>query len=175
MIGAIIIFLIAAGLFVGLLYFCFYNGYKTSKEKKELKEKYDPIYTAQLKHTSGLPVTAGAIVKVIYCEDRFIFLKDKQEITVSRDKIKSVDCVTGKNLKTEQATGAAAGALVFGGLSGAVLGSLIATSTYLVINYESKDEPKSIILDTFASGLFAVKVSKDFKKNDDSPEEKIEL
>lgn len=175
MIGAIIILLIVGGLFAGILYFCFSNGYKAAKEKKELDEKYVPIYTAQLKHTDGLPIAAGAIVKVVYCEDRFVFLKDKQEITVSRAKVKNVDCVTGKNLKTQQAAGAAAGALVFGELSGAVLGSLIATSTYLVISYESDGDNKSIILDTFASGLFATKVAKDFKKNDSRPEEKIEL
>lgn len=124
MLGSIILLVLVAGIFIAFVSFCFYKAYTGSKENQELEEKYEPIYTATFKHTDGLPMSAGAIVKAIYCEDCFVFLKDKQEITVSREKVKSVDLVTGKDIKTQQATGA----LILGGLSGAVIGSLLATS-----------------------------------------------
>lgn len=128
-----------------------------------------------LKHADGLPVVSGAIVKVCYCEDKIVFIKDNQEITISRDKITSIDCVTGKDIKAQQISGAAAGKFLFGGISGAVIGSLIATTTYLVISYNSNGENKSVVLDTYVSGTFALKVQKDFKQNNSKTLESIEL
>lgn len=172
---AILLCIIIFGGFAAFIIFCFYKAYTSAKEQRETKEKYNPIYNSSLKHTSGLPLASGAIVKVCYCKDRIVFVYDKQEITILRDKITSIDCVTGKDIKAQQAAGAAAGKYLFGGLTGAFIGSLLATSTYLVISYKTNEEYKSVVLDTYVSGTFANKVQKDFKRNTNTIPESIEL
>ena len=170
----IIVFGIFA-VFAAMIGFCFYNSKKLHQAQKVIREKYNPIYVNNLKHIDGLPIVSGAIVKVCYCEDRMVFIKDNQECTISRDKITSIDCVTGKDIKSKQISGAATGKFLFGGILGAVIGSLIATTTYLVNSYNSNGENKSVVLDTYASGMFALKVQKDFKHKESGEIESIEL
>ncbi|MCM1231963.1 MAG: hypothetical protein NC489_17730 [Ruminococcus flavefaciens] len=160
-------FLIFAVFVIGLSYVC-YIGYKKSAAKKKEQdsnaEKFGADMYSTLKHVDGLPVAQGTLIDVYYGPDKFVFTKDGQEFVVAREKITGVDVVTGKDLKSQQLGGAAAGKIVFGGMSGAVIGTLIATTTYLVVSYISNDETKFIILDPAASGLFMSKVQKDFAK-----------
>lgn len=175
--GTVIIYIIVFGLLAAFFIGCGYLLYKSTlriKEQSNEKKKYDPIQYAVLKHIDGLPLIQGSLVDVMYCEDKFVFVKDNQEISVSLDKVIDVDNVTGKDIKAQQAQGATAGALVFGGLSGAVIGSLAATTTYFVISYKSNDEIKSIIFDC-SSSFFGIKVKKHFKNNNSRGEETIEL
>ena len=162
-------------LFFGVMGYLIYKWSKAQKKQRADREKYDPIYHAVLKHTDGLPIVQGAETNTFYCEDKFVFVRDNKEVSVAMDKVLSVDWVTGKNLSSQQVTGAAAGALVFGGISGAVLGSLIATTYYLVITYKSNNEVKHIVMDCYLSGSFGSKVQKHFKENNYREEEKIEL
>lgn len=149
----------------GIILFIGWTASATSRLKKKIAEKYGAKFYSTLKHIEGLPIVGGVMVDVYYTPNKIIFIKDQQEIMVNTEKVKSVDVATGKDIKSQQATGAIAGNLILGGLTGALVGSLIATSTYLIITYESNDEVKSIILDTAASGTFALNVQKDFKKN----------
>lgn len=165
--------------FLALMIFIAYKGYKKSsagaKTKVNDKERFGATMNATLKHTEGLPIANGVPVEVFYGPDKFVFKKDNQEISVSRDKITSVDCVTGKDLKGQAAAGAVAGKYILGGMTGAVIGSLVATTTYLTISYVSGGENKFIVLDTYMSGTFALKVQKDFKQNNNAPTNSIEL
>lgn len=175
--GTAIIYIIVIGLIIAVCYGLIrFIGKCASraKEQSDMKDKYNSIYYAMLKHIDGLPLIQGSLVDVMYCADKFVFVKDNQEISVSLDKVIDVDNVTGKDIKSQQAQGAAAGALVFGGLSGAVIGSLAATTTYFVISYKSNDEIKSIIFDC-SSSFFGIKVKKHFKNNNSRGEETIEL
>lgn len=152
---------------IGLSCIC-YMGYKKSVAKKKEQdsnaERFGTAMHSTLKHVDGLPIAQGTLVDVYYGPDKFVFTKDGQEFVVAREKITSVDVVTGKDLKSQQLGGAAAGKIILGGMSGAIIGTLIATTTYLVISYISNDETKFIILDPAASGLFMTKVQKDFAK-----------
>ena len=129
--------------------------------------------TATLKHTEGLPIAKGVPVEVYYGPEKVVFKKDKQEISIARSKITGIDCVTGKDIKARQV--AATGKYLLGGMTGAVIGSLVATTTYLVISYTSDGKDKYVMLDTAASGTFALKVQKDFKQHDTSAPSSIEL
>ena len=112
---------------------------------------------------------------VYYGPEKVVFKKDKQEISIARSKITGIDCVTGKDIKSRQLAGAATGKYLLGGMTGAVIGSLAATTTYLVISYTSDGRDKYVMLDTAASGTFALKLQKDFKKHDTSAPSSIEL
>ena len=159
--------------------YAFYVFKKHSTAKKKTTEQrlsqYSATMSAQLKHTSGLPLAAGVPVTMYYGPDKIVFKKDKQEISISREKITSIDGVTGKDIKSKQLSGAAAGKFLLGGTAGAKIGSLVATTIYLVISYTSNGENKYIILDTAMSGSFYLNVQKDFAKTNKATPTSIEL
>lgn len=160
--------------FLGYHIYLVWKIFSTSKRtKKRLMQQYGATLTATLKHTEGLPLAKGVLVDVYYGPEKILFKKDNQEI--ARSKISDIDCVTGEAMKSQMTTGAVAGKYILGGLSGAVIGSLIATTIYLVISYTSDGSDKYVILDTAASGTFAHNVQKDFKQNDTSAPKSIEL
>ena len=159
--------------------YAFYVFKKHSTAKKKTTEQrlsqYSATMSAQLKHTSGLPLSAGVPVTMYYGPDKIVFKKDKQEISISREKITSIDGVTGKDIKSKQLSGGAAGKFLLGGTAGAIIGSLVATTIYLVISYTSNGENKYIILDTAMSGSFYLNVQKDFAKTNKATPTSIEL
>lgn len=161
------------------LTFICYLLYKHFSAKKQTEKKrlarYGATESGTLKHADGLPLAKGVLVEVFYGPEKIVFKKDKQEISIARNKIAGIDCVTGKDIKGQQLAGAATGKYVLGGMTGAVIGSLAATTTYLVVSYTSESKDKYVILDTAASGMFALKVQKDFKKHDTSAPSSIEL
>lgn len=152
---------------------------KYSKRKKAAKEmrleRYGAKFSGTLKHTSGLPIAKGVMVEVLYCPDKFVFKKGSQEFIVAREKITSVDVVTGQHIKSQQMAGAASGKYIFGGTAGAVIGALAATSTYLAISYVSGGKDKSILLDTASSMTFASKAKKEFESTGSVPHRSVEL
>ena len=165
--------------FVGLMRFIAYKGYKKSSAIKKAKDntagRLGATLVGTLKHTSGLPIAKGVFIDVYYCPDKFVFKKDGQEFTIAREKITSVDVVTGQNIKSQQMTGAATGKYLFGGTTGAVIGSLAATTTYLAVSYTSDEKAKCVLLDTASSGMFALKVQKDFAKTSIMKRTTVEL
>lgn len=171
--------------FIIIIALAAYLGYvvyvlrKRSEAKKKAKEKcisqYGATMNAQLKHISGLPLAEGVMVTMYYGPEKIVFKKDKQEISIAREKITSIDGVTGKDIKSRQISGAAAGKFIIGGTAGAVIGSLVATTIYLVISYTSGGENKYVILDTAMSGSFYLNVQKDFAKTNNVAPTSIEL
>lgn len=148
---------------------------KGKKDKQLKMEKYGATLTGTLKHTSGLPIAKGVFIDVYYCPDKFVFKKDGQEFTIAREKITSVDVVTGQNIKSQLMAGAATGKYLFGGTTGAVIGSLAATTTYFAVSYISDGKDKCVLLDTASSGMFAIKVQKDFAKTGAVQRRSVEL
>lgn len=171
--------------FIIIIVLAAYLGYvvyvlrKRSAAKKKAKEKrlsqYGATISAQLKHISGLPLAEGVMVTMYYGPEKIVFKKDKQEISIAREKITSIDGVTGKDIKSRQIAGAAAGKFIIGGTAGAVIGSLVATTIYLVISYTSGGKNKYVILDTAMSGSFYLNVQKDFAKTNKAAPTSIEL
>lgn len=146
-----------------------------TNESKTKKEKYGAAKKGYLKHIEGLPLAGGVFVDTYYCPDKIVFVKENQEISIAMNKIISIDCTQGSDIKSQKATGAIAGKYILGGLSGAIIGSLAASTTYFIITYKSDDEIKYIIFDVDASSNFAYSVKKDFKLNYCNDINKIEL
>ena len=86
-----------------------------------------------------------------------------------------MDIVLGKDIKAQAATGAVAGKYLFGGLGGAAIGAMLATTFCLVILYKKDDEKKTILLDSTGSDLPFKKILNDFKNNHFNKTKKIEL
>lgn len=165
--------------FVGVMLFISYKGYKKSSKVKKARAaisgRLGATMNGTLKHTEGLPLAPGVMVDVYYGPQKIVFKKDGQEISIAREKVTGIDVTTGKNIKAQQMAGAVTGKYVIGGTTGAIIGSLAATTTYLVISYTSEGENKFIILDTAASGTFALKVQKDYAQTSTARASSIEL
>ena len=165
--------------FIGLMMWLICKGFINASERKQRiekeKQKFSAVEMAELKHSSGLPFPEGVLIEVFYGNEKIVFKKDEQIATVSFSKIRSIDLVSGSELKRDVAAGAVAGKYILGGLAGAAVGALLATSTYLVIGYESDGENKTILLDTALSGLFPGRMQKFFKDNFKQTEKTIVL
>ena len=165
--------------FIGLMFWLIFKSFVKSNERKQMieeqKQKFNAIERAELKHSSGLPFSEGVPVEVFYGKEKITFKKDEQIATIDYSKIRSIDVITGSELKKDVATGAIAGKYIIGGLAGAAVGALLATSTYLVIGYESNNENKTILLDTAMSGLFSNRMQKFYRENFKQTEKTIEL
>ena len=175
---SILIFLLFFGGMIYLLYKSIVMSNNRKEKIEQQKEEFNAIERAELKHTSGLPFPEGVTVEVLYGSDKITFVKNDQTATINNEQIRSIDVITGKDLKSNIATGAIAGKFVLGGLAGAAIGALLSTSTYLVIGYESNNENKAVILDTAMSGMFSTKLQKFFKSNynsNDNDKKNIEL
>lgn len=162
---------LAPFLAIGTILYLAYIGYflykyfsKRKKAQKARLERRGATMSGTLKHVSGLPLAKGLMVEMFYGPDKITFKKDGQEINISRDKVTSIDIVTGDGTARKAMGGAATGKYVAGGTAGAAVGALAAIDTYLVISYTSEGESKSIRLDTASSGTFPPKVVKDFQQ-----------
>jgi hypothetical protein len=161
----------------GAVAFIIYNLIKWNKQQEAKEEgliKYSAIYTGILKHVEGLPIAGGSFIEFFYGKKKLTFKKDNQEISLDRDKIISIDLVSGQDMKNQAATGAIAGKYLLGGLGGAALGVLLMATFYLVIIYEKDGENKTILLDSTGSSFPFKKMLDDFK-SDHQKEIKIDL
>jgi len=166
-------------LFVGgVILFCV-KSFKKSIKMQRAKEngliKYSAIYAGLLKHIDGLPIASGSIVEFFYGTQKIIFRKDNQEISLECNKILSMDIVLGKDVKSQAATGAIAGKYLLGGLGGAALGAILATTFYFVVIYKKDEENKTILLDSTGSDLPLKKILDDFKSNHQNTTQNIQL
>lgn len=165
--------------FCGGLFYVSYRSYKKAKANKRAKAatatRLGATMSGTLKHVSGLPLAKGLMVEMFYGPEKVTFKKDGQEFNISRDKITGIDVVLGDGSGRKALGGAASGKYIAGGTTGAVVGALAAIDTYLVISYTSEGKSKSVRLGTAASGTFATKVEKDFKKTYHQKRSKIDL
>lgn len=172
-----IIWVFVIGIFAGVGYL-FFKLCKTSVKRigeiEKDKTQFNAKELATLKHTSGLPLPKDVFIDVMYNDEKIVFKKDGTVISVSKDKIQSIDRTTGKSLH-DQAAGAVIGKHIIGGTGGALLGAIIATKFYLIITYNSDGEDKYIILDEADSGFFGSRLEKDFARNAPQETRNIEL
>ena len=173
-----LVFVLAAVAFIVFLFYKSAQGFKEQKKIKQAKAatsiRLGSTMNSTLKHVKGLPFASGVLIDVYCGPSKIVFKKDGQEVSVSREKITGIDVSTGSNIQSQLA-GAAAGKYVFGGTMGAAIGSLAATTIYLVISYVSEGEAKFIMLDTYMSGSFAYKLEKDFARTGSARSSSIEL
>lgn len=127
--------------------FC-YRGYKKAKEMKRAKasqeKRLEASMSATVKHISGLPVAKGALVEMYYGPKQIVFKKDGQEISVSRDKVVSIDQVFPGKSAQKAIKGAASGKYALGGKIGAAAGTIAAMTPNMVISYVSGGKNKQI-------------------------------
>ena len=171
----IIVLIVVVG---GVAWFFIANLKKWNKQQNSKKSgliKYSAMYTGLLKHIEGLPLSSGCVIEFFYGRNNITFKKDNQEISLECNKITSMDIVLGKDIKSQVATGAVAGKYLLGGLGGAAIGAMLATTFYFVINYTKDGENKIVLLDSTGSDLPFKKILDDFKINYQTESKKIEL
>lgn len=144
------------------------------QSQSENKARLNSKMNSAMSHIEGLPLGQGVSTEIYYCEDKIVFIASNQEISLSRDKIISIDVSTGRNI-SDTLTGAVAGKYIIGGLSGAALGAIVSAKLYCIITYDKNGETKHIVFDTAASGTFADRMSKDFNTNSTAKTKNIEL
>lgn len=147
---------------------------KTIERQGKNKERLGATMNSAMKHISGLPIGNGILTEVYYCPEKIVFKASGQEITLSKEKIKSIDITTGSNIGSTVA-GAVAGKYIAGGTAGAAIGAIAATKIYCIITYTKESETKFVVLDTGASGTFANKIKKDFERSSERHTSNSEL
>lgn len=172
MVVALFIIIILVGITVGIIAGAV-KGTAMHIDRSKKAEEYGADISANLKHVSGLPIAAGVMVGLFCMKDKLTIRKDDQEIELAAEKLKAIDSVTGRDLQT-QANGALAGGLLFG-LTGAAIGALTASTTYLIITYESGGEQKYITLDLLSNTGTGKKVAEYYKGFTTEKAGKIEL
>jgi len=160
---------------LGIAAFCFFMAWKSFQKKKIDIEKYSAIYSGIFKHTEGLPLASGVQVELFYSKEKITFKKDQQDIVLECDRIIDMDTIFGKDVASKAATGAIAGKMIGGGLTGAAIGALATSTLYFVITYKKDGEMSYILLDTALSGSISQKITKDFKANNHREATTIEL
>ena len=135
--------------------------YKISKFRRTFK----PVGMAEgrLNHFSGLPFPQGVAINVRISSDSFIFIKDRQVITLSRDKITGADITRGKDAKKNAMFGAMAGSMLVGGVSGAALGMILSKNMYLAITYKGDDGVGYIVLEAGKGDLSLESIAYDLR------------
>ena len=76
--GTAVVYIITFGIIIALGYALIRFLGKCAvraKEQSDMKDKYNSIYYAMLKHIDGLPIIQGSLVDTFYCEDKFVFRK----------------------------------------------------------------------------------------------------
>ena len=148
---------------------------KISAEKQEKASARSAHIYGTIKHYDGLPFPGGVMVEMYYGKDAICFTKDNQEVTLDRIKVVNMDVCSGKDLKANSSSGAVGAGFLLAGATGAAIGALAASGTYLVISYKKDEELKLILLDTFGTAIPIQKLIKDFKAGLGKEVEKIEL
>ncbi|MCM1365428.1 MAG: hypothetical protein NC122_09705 [Faecalibacterium sp.] len=150
------------------------HGFKLQWKKDKASEKYDAKFSASMSHVSGLDLHRNAAVEVYYGRRKITFVSGNREFIVRKSKITNVELVTG-NKGLEQAAGAAIGAIILGGVTGAAIGMAGTNNTFMVIAYESVGKTKQIVLDIGYADRMAKKMVKDFAKNNVREIQTVEL
>lgn len=160
----------------GISFFIFifvHSGKSLVKQSKE-KEKFHPLITSNMKHVEGLPVGNGVITTVYYYYDKLVFVVGEQKFSLDKSRISSISTASGSDISSK-ASGAAAGAMLFGGISGAAIGTLLGSTLYFIVVYEKDGTTKSIVLDTDMSIPYANKIKKAFNEEKGTNDNQIEL
>ena len=172
-----LIWIFVIALIGGGIYFFVYiisKSAKTMERQGKNKERLGATMNSTMKHISGLPIGNGIFTEVYYCPEKIVFKASGQEITLSKEKISSIDITSGSNIGNT-AAGAVAGKYIVGGTTGAAIGAIAATKIYCIISYTKENETKFVVLDTGASGTFANKMKKDFEQSSERRISNIEL
>jgi len=176
--ATVVVYIILGAMVFGVLTL-FYKSGKKWFEIRDAKEnglvKYSAIYAGLLKHVEGLPIARGSVIEFYYGREKITFKKDNQEISLDRSKIINMESFLGEDAKSQAAAGAVAGKYLLGGLGGAVIGAMMATTFYLSVIYNNGEENKTILLDTTGSDLPLKKILSDFKSNNQTETKRIEL
>ena len=167
-VGLVLIFVFAPLLLV----YAFFVWKKQLAERKKELEKYSASIGGKFKHVDGLPLASGVVVDLFYGVENITFRKEQQEISLECSKIIDMDSILGKDAKAQAASGAVAGKLIGGGLTGAAIGALTALSVYFVVTYEKDEETRFILLEAAPE---TSKIIKDFKSRNRRETTKIEF
>ena len=115
------------------------------------------------------------MIEMYYGKEKLYFIKDSQEISLDRSRVVSMDVCSGKDLKASSSSGAIGAGYLLGGVTGAAIGALAASGSYLVISYKKDDKSKFILLDVFGAAIPVMKLIRDFRETTVTAVEKIEL
>lgn len=138
----------------GFVFFCFKMFRLTSQAKKKNKaaikakrEETGATHIANFKHMTGLPVSEGAICRLMLCPEKIIIESGGATFNLDKTKITDVCVKTDVEIQKQyvsSAGGAVAGAVLFGPL-GAIVGGRTkkkeskTVSTYLIYTYLKND------------------------------------
>lgn len=155
------IFLAIIGGFVYIVRLGFKQRAKKEKRDKELKARYNAIFTDTIMHKSGLPFAQNVVLEIAYGEDNIYFKYENNEIRLSRDKVVHINTQAGGDF----VGGAIAGKAITGDSGAALVTGALSSVEYLIITYKVGDKLNRIVLQSRSCSSIPRKIAKDFLKN----------
>ena len=179
--SALIVTLAAIFLFGGgIVFFCFKMFKMTSQAKKKQKselsmkrEETGATHIVSFKHMTGLPVSEGALCRLMLCPDKIII--ESGGATFNLDKAKITDACVKTDVEIQKqyvssAGGAVAGAVLFGPL-GAIVGGRTkkkenkTVSSYFIYTYTKNGSVEYISFDVTHQQHQVIPFITDFKQS----------
>lgn len=162
-----IVYIVLLLIFLSAVFLLIYTVRKRAKGSKKARDltasRLGADMSATLTHISGLPVARSLPVEMYYGQDKITFISGGQEVSVSRDKITSIDTtLTGATRRIPKSTAA-------------TFRALAAIKMRLIISYISGGKAKNITLDASSCSAFASKVVDDFRKTSPHRHSRTEL
>ena len=100
------------------------------------------------KHLMGLPSAENMVCKIIYLEDKFMFIAAGNSYNLDLNKITAITILTDKEIKSSSIGEALLGYTLFGKVGGIVGGwDKTKNTNYMVFTYVKDERPESIIFE----------------------------
>ena len=104
--------------------------------------------TMTTKHLMGLPSAENMVCKIIYLEDKFMFISAGNSYNLDLNKITAITILTDKEIKSSSIGEALLGYTLFGKVGGIVGGwDKTKNTNYMVFTYVKDERPESIIFE----------------------------
>ena len=104
--------------------------------------------TMTTKHLMGLPSAENMVCKIIYLEDKFMFISAGNSYNLDLNKITAITVLTDKEIKSSSMGEALLGYTLLGKVGGIVGGMDKTINTnYMVFTYVKDERPESIIFE----------------------------
>lgn len=125
------------------------NAILEKQRNKELsKRNVIGWNTMTTKHLMGLPSAENMVCKIIYLEDKFMFIAAGNSYNLDLNKITAITILTDKEIKSSSIGEALLGYTLFGKVGGIVGGwDKTKNTNYMVFTYVKDERPESIIFE----------------------------
>lgn len=144
---AILMFIIAGFCFIMSIYTIIKrNQEKQNKEDELIEEgsKYNAIYSTEIQHICGLPLTENSKCIIHLCHNQIVIESIGSIFKLQKNRIIDMNIKTSKEIQNS-ISGAVGGAILLGSIGAFIGGSSTEFHRFFIIVYKNKDNKEECI------------------------------